>query len=874
MLANEILNKVLSLLKNVKEHDGFWTSLCPAHDDSENSLSITLGQDDRVLLKCHKNCHAANVVQSLGMSFKELFPKKEHAKGERSDKGVLVATYDYHDATSKLIFQVCRYEKSVAQLDHTVKKEKTFIQRRPDGKGGWVYNMKDVQRELYGLLDILHRTDEPVWILEGEKAVDYCKSLGLLATTAAGGAGKKWDEHYNTALHGRDVIVVPDHDPIAPNKAGTKFESVGREKAEKIADSVIAVAKSVHVLELPEAQDKWGLDDWLQSGHPLEALGDLMANCPAWVKGSLLFRRTMDDSVKDDNVEDECAYEKKCMEDLGIYVLGETNEGNNPGFMIYSMNHKKTHVIKDPSKFRLANLLAFAGPKVKSKIFAGSDDCPNGMYRMSEVIQSISTLAGARPLESSLFGAGVWRINDAMVLVGAGECAILRDEENAIFEQSLTPEFGDKVFDLRSSGTWFEVGFLNECLPLARMPEWRREIVNTMDAMCRMWTFNRGEYVPQLLTGLILASWVQSIWNWRPQVFVFGESGCGKTTWFQLLCGQGPESSGGLFGALSLCSSDYTSAAIRSGIGKTSKIAVLDEMENGKNRKEFMVLARGAGRGSAMLRGTATHKMVSTRLAQIFWVGSTETGLEREMDQNRYLIIEMLKVARRTIKFPPEHEVRELGQKLLVSIVAVARQALELASFLAAQPIPGVPGRVVESYSVPTAAYAAVMGMNESDALQLMINMIGGFESDSVESDSRKVLDTILNTIIDVDREKVTVAALVSEAAIGQGVFFDSKREAALANVGLRVCLKDERLSENHITNKQDGKYLFISNEIAKRYLLKDTEWRDQKIQERLTRIPGVYKDKKKLQLRTSQLNGVMVPLRIILEHSDAKPQE
>lgn len=49
----------------------------------------------------------------------------------------MVATYDYRDAAGALAFQVARFEP------------KDFRQRRPDGKGGWVWDMKGVTRVPY-----------------------------------------------------------------------------------------------------------------------------------------------------------------------------------------------------------------------------------------------------------------------------------------------------------------------------------------------------------------------------------------------------------------------------------------------------------------------------------------------------------------------------------------------------------------------------------------------------------------------------------------------------------------------------------------------------------------------------------------------------
>ena len=53
--------------------------------------------------------------------------------------GKIVKTYDYKDESGQLLYQVVRYEP------------KDFRQRRPDGQGGWIWNLQGVRRVLYRL---------------------------------------------------------------------------------------------------------------------------------------------------------------------------------------------------------------------------------------------------------------------------------------------------------------------------------------------------------------------------------------------------------------------------------------------------------------------------------------------------------------------------------------------------------------------------------------------------------------------------------------------------------------------------------------------------------------------------------------------------
>jgi len=47
---------------------------CPSHADRSPSLSISEGDDGRILLHCWAGCRTADVVAALGLGFADLFP--------------------------------------------------------------------------------------------------------------------------------------------------------------------------------------------------------------------------------------------------------------------------------------------------------------------------------------------------------------------------------------------------------------------------------------------------------------------------------------------------------------------------------------------------------------------------------------------------------------------------------------------------------------------------------------------------------------------------------------------------------------------------------------------------------------------------------
>jgi hypothetical protein len=74
------VEKVLDRLGGVRQSNGSWKALCPAHHDREPSLSVSEGADGRALLKCFAGCENTDIVAELGLKMSDLF---ESSNGHR-----------------------------------------------------------------------------------------------------------------------------------------------------------------------------------------------------------------------------------------------------------------------------------------------------------------------------------------------------------------------------------------------------------------------------------------------------------------------------------------------------------------------------------------------------------------------------------------------------------------------------------------------------------------------------------------------------------------------------------------------------------------------------------------------------------------------
>ena len=270
MMHETPVERLLARLKRVKTAGAEqWMAECPTHNDGTQSLSIKAGKDGRVLVNCHAKCPTAGILSAVGLTMSDLFPpdSKPAAKSVAPTTTrtlSMVKSYDYTDASGRLLFQACRF------LDSSTGK-KTFRQRRQNATGGWDYSLGDVEPVLYRLPDVIGAVESgrPVFVVEGEKDADALAELGYTATTCPMGAGK-WRESMSDVLKGAEVIILPDNDQ--PGKA----------HAEQVAASLVSRDATVRVVALPNLPEKGDVSDWLDAGGDLDTLSDLIGKTPRW----------------------------------------------------------------------------------------------------------------------------------------------------------------------------------------------------------------------------------------------------------------------------------------------------------------------------------------------------------------------------------------------------------------------------------------------------------------------------------------------------------------------------------------------------------------------------------------------------------------
>lgn len=240
---------VLPKLEGVRQSGGSFSARCPAHDDRNPSLSISVGKDHPVVFKCQAQCETEDILAAIGLTWTDICaPRDERQQREEwTPHGPAVAVYDYVSEDGELLFQVLR----------TVGKQ--FPQRRPDPtrKSGWNWKLGDVRRVLYRLprvIDAVH-DGTPIWICEGEKDVHALEARGIVATCNPGGTGQGWRTEYGEALRDAEVTIVADAD--AP----------GQKHARQVAAMLDGIATRIRIVEAAVGKDA---ADHLAAGRAVE----------------------------------------------------------------------------------------------------------------------------------------------------------------------------------------------------------------------------------------------------------------------------------------------------------------------------------------------------------------------------------------------------------------------------------------------------------------------------------------------------------------------------------------------------------------------------------------------------------------------------
>lgn len=226
----EAFDRILDALRDhgsrVVERDGKATATCPAHDDTNPSLSIGQRRDGKgVVVNCHAGCDTASVLAAINFTMADLFD-------EDTAKAVFKPRRDYRYPDGRLVHR--KANKQFPQSGNLSGNSLFHADRIGDA--------------------------HTVWCVEGEKDVEAIETLaGAVAVCSAMGAGSAHHADWEP-LRGRNAVVVADRD------------EPGRKHAAQVADLLDGVAASVRIVEARAGKDA---SDHLTAGYGLDEFVDV-----------------------------------------------------------------------------------------------------------------------------------------------------------------------------------------------------------------------------------------------------------------------------------------------------------------------------------------------------------------------------------------------------------------------------------------------------------------------------------------------------------------------------------------------------------------------------------------------------------------------
>ena len=292
----------LHLDKHRADGDGFM-ACCPAHDDTNPSLSISPGRNGGVVWRCFAGCSQESVQDALHARGlwpyqaggnrpavrPAITPPPAPSPTPRPIRRQHVSLYLYEDELGVPLSSVRR------GLDHFEDgtTRKTFAQWRyaqgvPDPSplpkgyrrdGDWVTGLgvlDGMRRVLFNLPGITGNPGRTVFVVEGEKDAQTLAGLGLLATTkpegvvktAEGRDGDRWRPVFTDTLRGRQVVILPDND------------EPGHRHAEIVASWLHAVCPKLRIVTLPDLPPGGDVTDWVTAGGTRAQLEAIVTASP------------------------------------------------------------------------------------------------------------------------------------------------------------------------------------------------------------------------------------------------------------------------------------------------------------------------------------------------------------------------------------------------------------------------------------------------------------------------------------------------------------------------------------------------------------------------------------------------------------------
>jgi hypothetical protein len=437
------------------------------------------------------------------------------------------------------------------------------------------------------------------------------------------------------------------------------------------------------------------------------------------------------------------------------------------------------------------------------------------MYSFRQVVEAFSLESTKNNIrDHDRRGQGIWldpQTNHVVVVLGNGLAAVWN---GTTFDRLTKPFYGSLQLNPQASLTEFaDFDMLKNMLEnynTAKAPAAFAELTKILT----QWNWKSDKTTTTILiAALATASFIQSVFTFRPQVCIVGESNSGKSKLQEVVLKN-------LFGLLTKIRQKPTEASIRQLAESNSNIIQIDEFEHdkrGQQREDMLKLLRTSTDGGIVSRGRPNGKEMLFSMKHIVWISSIELNLGEYADASRFFRFETQRPERIDGKRPllqmDPQVIKTIGINLLVFAIKNIYSILHTIKELSEADIENALPRNIDAAAVPAAIAKQLCGWTQEETHYFMYKITQEHnpqKSTDVIEEHENLFQTILYQTIKVQFEELSVAQIIQKIAKNPFDPCENEKEALSRN-GIKVI-------------KQEVHLIHV---IIKDTLLKNTKWKN-----------------------------------------------
>ncbi len=536
-------------------------------------------------------------------------------------------------------------------------------------------------------------------------------------------------------------------------------------------------------------------------------------------------------------------------------VLGE-KENNDIVFWAVAAGKAKTYEISIKN-LTLDQLIQIGGREVAYRVCRTSSEHTKGMILFTALKKEIIITAGQTQLgRLRHLGQGIHALKRQILLVN-GKSGWLLDGNGTTLTPHAHPIVEKNFLQFEEGADWIDIDALNAAIKTMTRDKAHATLIRFLEIL-NQWTFS-GAMDRLTIAGFVLAQIVQSIWDWRPHLWLTGATGSGKSRLLELLKA--------IFGDFLLVHEGpaTSEAGLRQAMTSSMRMTYIDEFEESKDRDKIIDILRSCGRSPGQAtKGSATGRdPLAYRLRHMVMVCSVEVKLARAAEKYRYLVCRTRKVGDHVT---PQMPTSATCDELKIGLTALALWGIREAMALVKNcRVLGQDTRFVESVAVPYALLAVCTDDPAGSLAQNLKDYLAEWEATEsgtvLEDEDALVQDLLLSNIrVSVMQEVITndppriVTVDRTVAQILEQDPIPEDHHKALQAAGVKL--------ERHDT-------LSIHAGKARRELLRHTRWAELNIRDILIRIPGATNEK--TRMAGASVRAVQIPPEIWRAIADHK---